>query len=547
MAGIPIRSVLISDAVDKGCADTLTAAGIRVTCKQGLTPDQLVKELKGQDALIVRSETKVTSTVLSCAPDLKVVGRAGTGVDNVDLEAATRRGIVVMNTPGGNSTSACELTCALICSLARHVPQAVASLKGLQWQRKAYSGTELSGKTLAVLGLGRIGREVAFRMRAFGMKTVGFDPVVSASDAEAMGVQKMELNQIWECADYITVHTPLIPQTKNLVNSKTLSLCRRGVKIVNVARGGIVDEGALFEALESGQVGGAALDVFLSEPPNFEDEVTRRLLCHPHVICTPHLGASTKEAQQRVALEIAEQFVQLSKGESVSGVVNAPLLSASVSAENAPWVSTASALGRMALALVRSDGGKNKVALSTTEIHVQVEGANLASKGALIRGGVIVGALLEGGFRDANLVSAPSLADAEGLSVTVQAGKAEGDDLVRVFASLKGGNRHCIEGVVHGDGVARLLTLDGGAVASEEGGFALKGRCLIFKSPTLAPSAALGPLLSSLWGLGITVTGVAPIGKEPPAFIALRAANANPDGICVSAPGVHLVMNALFS
>ncbi|KAG8236436.1 hypothetical protein J437_LFUL016963 [Ladona fulva] len=199
------------------------------------------------------------------------------------------------------------------CRKCAHVPQAVASLKGCKWQRKAFSGTELYGKTLAILGLGRIGREVASRMQAFGMKTVGFDPMVSLEDAKNFGVEKMELKEIWEVADYITVHTPLIPQTKNLINSMTLGMCRRGVKIVNVARGGIVDEVALLEALESGQVGGAGLDVFLSEPPKFEDEQVRRLLEHPNVICTPHLGASTKEAQQRVAVEIAEQIVQLAK------------------------------------------------------------------------------------------------------------------------------------------------------------------------------------------------------------------------------------------
>ncbi|XP_071451314.1 D-3-phosphoglycerate dehydrogenase [Hetaerina americana] len=545
MAGIPIRSVLISDAVDKACMDVLSLAGMRVVCKHGMSPDQLVQELQGHDALIVRSETKVTSAVLAGAPGLRVVGRAGTGVDNVDLEAATKRGVVVMNTPGGNSTSACELTCTLICCLARHVPQAVASLKGRQWQRKAFSGTELQGKTLAVLGLGRIGREVAKRMQSFGMRTIGFDPIVSREDAMGFGVEKMELAEIWPEADYITVHTPLIPQTKNLLNSQTLALCRRGVKVVNVARGGIVDESALLEALESGQVGGAALDVFLKEPPDFEDEETCRLLAHPAVICTPHLGASTKEAQRRVAVEIAENIVELSQGGTVSGVVNAPLLSAAVSPENAPIVAAAQALGRIALCLIRADSG-SQVKLGMLDIAVTTEGSGLSSKGSLLRGGVMVGALSECGHPDANLVSVPTLAMNEGLCVTVDTGDGEAD-VIKVTASKKGGKPYHIAGAVRGDGIPRLLSLNGCAVGEEEGGFALKGRCLLFKSPGASASASLGPLLGTLWGLGITVTGVAPAGNQPPSYIILRTANGAPDGTRVSAPGLQLVMNTNFA
>ncbi|XP_046396079.1 D-3-phosphoglycerate dehydrogenase [Ischnura elegans] len=545
MAGIPIRSVLISDAVDKACMDVLSSAGMRVLCKHGLNADQLVQELQGHDALIVRSETKVTASVLSGAPGLRVVGRAGTGVDNVDLDAATKRGVVVMNTPGGNSTSACELTCSLICCLARHVPQAVASLKGRQWQRKAFGGTELQGKTLAILGLGRIGREVAKRMQAFGMRTIGFDPMVSHEDANAFGVEKMELQEIWPLADYITVHTPLIPQTKNLLNSQTLSSCRRGVRVVNVARGGIVDEAALLEALESGQVGGAALDVFLKEPPDFKDELTVRLLEHPAVICTPHLGASTREAQQRVAVEIAENIVELSKGGTVSGVVNAPLLSASVSPENAPIVATAKALAQIALSLLKADAG-SQIKLATLDIHVTATGTGLRTKENLLKGGVMVGALSECGHPDANLISVPTLAANEGLCVS--ADTEDGDsDTITLMAGKKGGKPCRIEGAVRGDGIPRLLSLNGCALGEEEGGFALKGRCLIFKCPSAAASASLGPLLGSLWGLGITVTAVAPAGTQPPSYIAVRTANGAPDGTRVAAPGLQLLMTANFS
>ncbi|KAJ9583313.1 hypothetical protein L9F63_022330, partial [Diploptera punctata] len=249
---VTLRNVLISDAVDSTCVDLLQRHGINVTCKYKMTKEQLLQEIKNYDGLIVRSDTKVTADVFAAATALRIVGRAGTGVDNIDIEAATRRGVIVLNTPGGNSISACELTCALISSLARNIPQACQSLKEGRWDRKLYSGFELSGKTLAVIGLGRIGREVATRMQSFGMKTIGFDPMVSHEAAKEFNIVKMELEEIWPLADFVTVHTPLIPQTKNLINQITLSKCKKGVKIINVARGGIVDEEALLEALKDG-------------------------------------------------------------------------------------------------------------------------------------------------------------------------------------------------------------------------------------------------------------------------------------------------------
>ncbi|KAK0078075.1 hypothetical protein PV326_009605, partial [Microctonus aethiopoides] len=284
---INLRSVLISDPVDTLCADLLISHGVPVTTKYKLSKDELIQEIQKHDGLIVRSETKVTAEILGAASNLRVVGRAGTGVDNIDLQAATRKGIVVLNTPGGNSISACELTCALISALARNVSQAAQSMKEGRWDRKLFSGYELSGKTLAVLGFGRIGREVSHRMQSYGMKIICFDPMLSAEDTKKIGATKMSLNDIWPIADYITVHTPLIPQTRNLINATTLSSCKKGVKIINVARGGIVDEEALLQSLKSGHCGGAALDVFLEEPP--KNPITLELIQHPKVIATPHL------------------------------------------------------------------------------------------------------------------------------------------------------------------------------------------------------------------------------------------------------------------
>ncbi|XP_066602822.1 LOW QUALITY PROTEIN: D-3-phosphoglycerate dehydrogenase-like [Prorops nasuta] len=333
---INIESVLISDPADDSCVQLLTNHGIPVTLKYKLPKDELIQELQKHDALIVRSETKVSADVIAAVPNLRVIGRAGTGIDNIDLVAVTRSGMLVLNTPGGNSISACELTCALISSLARNVAQAVQSLKEGRWDRKLYSGFELYGKTLGILGFGRIGREVAARMQSFGMKIVAFDPLLSDQVAPQLKVEKRELHEIWPVADYITVHTPLIPQTKNFINAETLTRCKRDVRIINVARGDIVDEAALLHSINIGHCGGAALDVFVQEPP--KNSVTIELIKHPKVIATPHLGASTEEAQARVAVEIAEQLLALS-GKSqeytkVDGIVNPSVLTASESTEN---------------------------------------------------------------------------------------------------------------------------------------------------------------------------------------------------------------------
>lgn len=235
------------------------------------------------------------------------------------MAAATEHGILVMNTPGSNTISAAEQTCALILTLARHIPQGCASLKEGRWDRKLYMGREILGKTLAIIGLGRVGREVALRMRAFGMRVVGFDPMIPASAVVEFGIEFMDLEQIWPIADFITVHTPLMPATENLVSLDVMKKCKRSVNIINVARGGIVGEADLLQGLNEGYVSGAALDVFTEEPPTAK---LHALLKHPKVICTPHLGASTIEAQERVAVDLAEQIRELLETGKAPGLVN---------------------------------------------------------------------------------------------------------------------------------------------------------------------------------------------------------------------------------
>ncbi|CRL02694.1 CLUMA_CG015888, isoform B [Clunio marinus] len=327
---IDIQSVLVCDAVDASCVDLLKTNGITVDYKLKLPKEILIEEAINYDAIIVRSDTKITADVLTSGASgkLKVIGRAGVGVDNIDIEAATKNNIVVLNTPGGNSLAAAELTCLLIGSLARPICPAAQSMREGRWDRKLYAGTELYGKTLAILGLGRIGREVAIRLKVWGMNVIGYDPITTDEEAEAAGITKMELDDIWPLADYITVHVPLIPSTRNLISKTTLNKCKKGVKVVNVARGGVIDEFAILEALESGQCGGAAFDVYEEEPP--KSEVTKKLIQHNKVIASPHLGASTAEAQIKVAVEVSEQFIALT-GKSTqfaqyAGVVNRDVL-----------------------------------------------------------------------------------------------------------------------------------------------------------------------------------------------------------------------------
>lgn len=308
---LEIKSVFVVDGVGANCTEILNSHGISVVNQAKISKEELLKEIPKYDALVVRSASQVSKEVLEAGKNLKVVGRAGAGVDNIDVKAAGDLGIGVINAPGANALSACELTCSMILNLSRHVVPAATALRAGRWDRALYTGTELNGKTLAILGLGRVGREVAVRMHAFGMKIIGYDPFVTAEDCATFHATKMELDQIWPLADYITLHTPLIESTKNFINAKVLGQCRKGIKIVNVGRGGLIQERDLLDALNAGQVGGAALDVFEQEPPT--NPLTLEIIQHKAVIATPHLGASTKEAQVRVGSEIAEQLVNLVK------------------------------------------------------------------------------------------------------------------------------------------------------------------------------------------------------------------------------------------
>ena len=309
--------VLVADALSEAGIEMLRKRGIHVDAKVGLNEDELVKIIVDYDGLIVRSATKATRRILEAGKNLKVVGRAGVGVDNIDEAAATERGILVMNTPAGNTLSAAEHTMALLLSLARQIPQAAASLRRGEWDRKTYAGVELAGKTLGIIGLGRIGREVASRAKAFQMRVVAFDPFISPEVAKELSVELGAMEKLFAESDFLTIHTPLTQQTERLLGAAELAKMKKGARVLNVARGGIVDEQALHDALKSGHLGGAALDVFQDEPPK-----NSPLLALANFIGTPHLGASTQEAQEKVALQVAEQVAEYLAEGKIANAVN---------------------------------------------------------------------------------------------------------------------------------------------------------------------------------------------------------------------------------
>jgi len=330
--------------VDECCIKIFKERGHIVDFKKTMPEEELMKIIGEYDGLVVRSATKVTSNILKEAKKMRVVGRAGVGVDNIDVKASTKHGIMVMNTPGGNTVSTAQLALSLLCSLARNIPAADMSVKEGKWDRKSFTGIEMSGKTLGIIGCGRIGQEVASCASAMGMEVIGYDPVMGADDFVRASIRIATLEDIYRRSDFITVHTPLTPETSNLLNEKTLAQCKPGVRIVNCARGGIIDESALLRMLESGQVGGAALDVFTSEPPK---DHLRPLIAHPNLVCTPHLGASTDEAQVNVARDIANQMCDVFDQRDYYGVVNVSYLSASTQVHMKPFMVLAEKIGAM--------------------------------------------------------------------------------------------------------------------------------------------------------------------------------------------------------
>ncbi len=440
--------VLITDPIAKEGIDIFKQAGLEVEEKLGLSPEELLGALKGVNALVIRSNTKVTQEVVDAATDLKVVGRAGTGLDNVDIPACNKRGIVVMNTPGGNTNSAAEHTIAMLMALSRNIPQATASMKAGKWEKKKFSGHEVAGKTLGIVGIGRIGSIVASLAQGLKMKVLAYDPHIRPDMAEKLGVELMDLKDVLANADYISVHTPLTPDTKGLLNKDLFALMKDGAMLINCARGGIVNEKDLYDALVDGKLAGAALDVFECEPTTGDHP----LFTLNNFICTPHLGASTKEAQENVALAVARQISDyLVKGE-VRNAVNVPSVSGEALIRLGPFLKLAEKLGGFHAQLAKG-------AVEEVEIAYYGDVSDLDS--APLTVSVLKGLLAPALREEVNFVNAPILAEERGIKVTESKSKTA-EDFTNLLAVIvrAGGEDNYVAGTIFGKKEPRIVRLN---------------------------------------------------------------------------------------
>jgi D-3-phosphoglycerate dehydrogenase len=438
--------VLIADKMDPKAAAIFRDRGIDVDEEPGLSPDELSTIISRYDGLAVRSSTRVTAPIMdSGLPRLKVIGRAGIGVDTIDVPAASARGIVVMNTPFGNSITTAEHAIAMLFALAREIPQADQSTQSGKWEKNRFMGVELAGKTLGLIGCGNIGSIVADRAHGLKMKVVAYDPFLSPERAVELGVEKAELNELLTRADFITLHTPLTDQTRGILSREALARTKPGVRIVNCARGGLIDEAALKDALDSGHVAGAALDVFQEEPAKDNPLFGTRGL-----ICTPHLGASTTEAQVNVAIQIAEQMSDYLLLGGITNAVNVPSLSAEEAPRLKPYMALAEKLGRLVGQIAGTE---------IRSIDVEVEGAAAELNIKPITGAVLAG-VMRTWSDTVNMVNAPYLAKERGLAVREIRNEGEGDyhTLVAVTVGTEHGAKR-VEGTLFGNRAPRLVRI----------------------------------------------------------------------------------------
>ena len=445
--------VLISDPMDPNAAAIFRANGVEVDERPGLSKDELKAIIADYDGLAIRSATKVTADLLDSAARLKVIGRAGIGVDNVDVSAATARGIVVMNTPFGNSITTAEHAIALMFALARELPQADSSTQAGKWEKNRFMGVELTSKTLGLIGAGNIGSIVADRALGLRMKVIAYDPFLTPERALDMGVEKVELDSLLARADFITLHTPLTDQTRNILSRENLAKTKKGVRIINCARGGLVDEAALKEMLETGHVAGAALDVFVEEPAKASP-----LFGTPGFVATPHLGASTTEAQVNVAIQVAEQMSDFLIRGGVTNALNMPSLSAEEAPRLRPYLELAEKLG----SLVGQVEGRR-----LTGVAIEVEGAAAQLNPKPITGAVLAG-LMKVHSDTVHMVNAPFLARDRGLDLREIRHDREGDyhTLVRVTARTPDGERS-VAGTLFGNAAPRLVEIFGVSIEAE--------------------------------------------------------------------------------
>jgi D-3-phosphoglycerate dehydrogenase / 2-oxoglutarate reductase len=454
---IAMPKVLISDALSPAAVQIFKDRGIEVDFQPALgkDKDKLASAVGGYDGLAIRSATKVTAKIVEHAKNLKVIGRAGIGVDNVDIPAATSRGVIVMNTPFGNSITTAEHAISLMLALARQIPEADASTRAGKWEKNKFMGVEIFGKTLGVIGCGNIGSIVTDRALGLKMKVIAYDPFLSPDRATDLGVEKVDLQELFKRADFITLHTPLTEKTRNIISADAIKAMKKGVRIINCARGGLVDEAALYEALKIGQVAGAAFDVFATEPAT-----ENPLFNLPNVVCTPHLGASTSEAQENVALQIAEQMSDYLLRGAITNAINFPSISAEEAPKLKPFVALAERLGSFAGQLTGT--GISKVQLAYEGAVAQMNTRALTS--AALAG------LLRPMLGDVNVVSAPVVAKERGIVVEEVTREMPEDyeSLITVTVTTERQSRH-VSGTVFADGRPRIVNIKGIRMDAEFG------------------------------------------------------------------------------
>jgi D-3-phosphoglycerate dehydrogenase len=452
--------VLISDKMDPNAERILRERGCDVDVITGKTPEELKAIIGQYDGLAIRSATKVTKEILDAATNLKVVGRAGIGVDNVDIPAASSQGVVVMNTPFGNSITTAEHAIALLFALARQVPEANEQTQEGKWPKNAFMGVEVTGKTLGLIGAGNIGSIVASRALGLRMKVIAYDPFLTAERAVEMGVEKVDLEDLITRADFITMHTPLTDETRNILSRERLEKTKKGVRIVNCARGGLIDEAALKDLLDSGHIAGAALDVFAQEPPPADHP----LFGTKNFICTPHLGASTSEAQVNVALQVAEQIADYLVEGGITNALNVPSLSAEEAPKLKPYMGLAEKLGSLVGQLAHGNLPK---------ISIEVEGAAAQLNQKPITAAVLAG-LMKHYSQSVNMVNAPFLAKERGMEVREIRNEREEvyHTLVRVTVATSQGDRS-VAGTLFGNEAPRLVSIFGIGIEADLDGHML--------------------------------------------------------------------------
>ena len=442
--------VLISDKLSDAAVSIFRDRGLAVDVRPGLSPAELRAIIGDYDGLAIRSATKVTRELLEAAPKLRVVGRAGIGVDNVDLKSATRHGVVVMNTPHGNSITTAEHAIAMMFALARQLPEATASTKNGKWEKNRFMGTELTGKTLGLIGAGNIGSIVADRAQGLRMRVVAYDPFLSAKRAVDLGVEKLELDELLARADFITLHVPMTDATRNILSREALAKCKRGVRIINCARGGLIDEVALADAIASFQVGGAALDVFETEPAT-----SNPLFAFENVVCTPHLGASTNEAQENVALQVAEQISDFLLTGAIANAINTPSVSAEDAPRLRPYMELVGLLGTLAGQLSAARHGMVR------HVGVEYEGAAAGLTHKPLTAAALAG-VLRPILAGVNMVNAPVVAREHGveLAETVHDRPSEYQTLIRLKVSSEQGEL-VVAGTLFAGNKPRLVEIMG--------------------------------------------------------------------------------------